>query len=153
MSGRPEFSPVPPDAPKEDRIGTAVLAMCAAAAAGVVWFSVLMLVVTRVRPESAAKTIEQVDPNAFYVNLAAYGTMLGVCFIGACAWFLLSPIPSLYRRGALSLVTVLAGWCIAMGVTYTVYALAGPGALIGAAIVFAIGAYTFRRRAILSALA
>ncbi len=153
MTDRPEFSPVPADAPKEDRIGTAVLAMCAAAAAGVVWFSVLMLMVTRARPESAAKTIEQVDPNAFYVNLAAYGTMLGVCFIGACAWFLLAPIPSLYRRGALSLVTILAGWCIAMGVTYLAYQLAGPGALIAAAIAFAVAAFALRRRSVQSALA
>jgi hypothetical protein len=148
---RPEFSPLPPDAPKEDRIGTAVLAMSAAAAAGVVWFSVLMIVVTRLRPDVAPQTIEQVDPNALYVNLAAYGTMVGVCFIGVCAWLLLAPIPSRYRRGALSLVTVLAGWCLAMGVTFVANTLAESAGLVAAAIAFAGAAFVLRRRAVQSA--
>ena len=125
--------------------------MSAAAAGGVVWFSVLMVVVTRLRPDVTPQTIEQVDPNALYVNLAAYGTMIGVCFIGVCAWILLAPIPSRYRRGALSLVTVLAGWCVAMGVTYIAHAIAGTGALVGAAIGFAGAAFMLRRRAVQSA--
>lgn len=151
MTGRPEFSPVPPDAPKEDRIGTAVLAMSAAAAAGVVWFSLLMVMVTRLRPDVAPQTIEQVDPNALYVNLAAYGTMVGVCFIGVCAWLLLAPIPSRYRRGALSLVTVLAGWCAAMGVTYVAHTVAETTGLVVAAVVFAAAAALLRRQAVQSA--
>jgi hypothetical protein len=148
---RPEFSPVPADAPKEDRIGTAALSMGSATAAGVLWFSALMVVVTQLGADSTARTIEQVDPHALYVNVAAYGTMIGVVFIGVCAWTMLAPIPSLYRRGALSLVSALGGWCVAMGATYLAYALGGIAGLAGMAIVSAIIAMVLRRRAVLSA--
>jgi hypothetical protein len=148
---RPEFSPLPPDAPKEDRIGTALLSMASAAAAGVVWFSALVLIVTQMRAGSTAQTIAQIDPHALYVNVAAYGTMLGVGFIGICAWTLLAPIPSRYRRGALAMVTALGGWCVAMGATYVAHAVAGTVALIGLAMVFAAMALFLGRRAVVSA--
>lgn len=151
MTGEPEFSPLGPDAPKEDRIGTAMLSIGAAAAAGVTWFSVLMLIVTRLRGGSTATTLEQIDPNALYVNVASYGTMFGVGFIGLCAWTLLAPIPSLYRRGALSMVAALGGWCVAMGATFLTSRLLGTAALIGLAIAFAALAVFLRGRAIVSA--
>jgi hypothetical protein len=147
----PEFSLLPPDAPKEDRIGTAMLSMEAAAAAGVVWFSVLMLIVTRLRAGATAQTLEQIDPHALYVNVGAYGTMLGILFIGVSAWTLLAPIPSAYRRGALAMVAALGGWCIAMGATYIANATMGPGALIGLAVAAAALSLFLGRRAVLSA--
>lgn len=149
----PEFSPLPPDAPTEDRIGTALLSMASAAAAGIVWFSALTLIVTRLRVGSTAQTIDQIDPHALYVNIAAYGTMLGLGFIGISAWTLLAPIPSTYRRGALSMVTALGGWCVAMGATYLAHVLAGRGALIGLAIVSTLVALFLGRRAMLSSQA
>jgi hypothetical protein len=150
VEGAPEFSPLPPDAPKEDRIGTALLSMGSATAAGMVWFSVLMLIVTHLRADSTAQTLEQIDPHALYVNIAAYGTMIGVGFIGACAWTLLAPIPSRYRRGALSVVTALGGWCVAMAATYLAHAMAGGGALAGLAIASVILALFLARQAALS---
>jgi hypothetical protein len=146
----PEFSPLPPDAPKEDRIGTALLSMGAAAAAGVVWFSGLTLMVTRLRAGSTARTLDQVDPHALYVNFAAYGTVLGLGFIGVTAWTLLAPIPSTYRRGALSMVAALGGTCVAMGATFLSHAVAGPGALVGLGIASAILALFLGRQAVLS---
>jgi hypothetical protein len=151
MTNPSEFSPLPPDAPKEDRIGTAVLSMGSATAAGVVWFSALILVVTSLRADSTAQTLAQVDPHALYVNLAAYGTMVGVAFIGVCAWILLAPIPSLYRRGALAMVTALGGWCVAMAMTYLAHSVAGNGALIGLAAAAGALALFLRQRAVLSA--
>lgn len=150
QNDEPEFSPLPPDAPKEDRIGSAVLSMGSAAAGGVVWFSALTLIVTRMRQGYTAQTIEQIDPHAGYVNVAAYGTMLGVAFIGISAWTLLAPIPSAYRRGALAMVAALGGWCIAMAATYLAHSTAGPGALIGLGVVAAALSLWLGRRAVVS---
>ncbi len=151
MSDRPEFSPLPPDAPKEDRIGTALLSMGSATAGGVVWFCCMALLVLQLRVGSTAQTLAQINPNALYVNVAAFGTMLGVGFIGVCAFTLLAPIPSLYRRGALSVVTALGGWCVAMAATFLAHAIAGGGALAGLAVASAILAFFLGRRAKLSA--
>ena len=151
VTDRPEFSPLPPDAPTEDRIGTAMLSMGSAAAAGVAWFSILTLVVTRLRPDAAPQTAAQVDPGALYVNVAAYGTMIGVAFIGITAWRMLAPIPSRYRRGALSMVAALAGWCVAMAATYVAHVAAGGAALIGLAVASAVAAVWLARRARASA--
>lgn len=153
MTAEPEFSPLGPDAPKEDRIGTALWSMGSAAAAGVVWFSVLMLLVSWLRGDTNAQTLEQIDPHDLYVNVAAYGTMAGIGFIWVVAWLLLKPIPSLYRRGALAMVAALGGWCVAMGVTFAARTIAGTAALAGVAVVFGVLALYLRRRAIASALA
>jgi crotonobetainyl-CoA:carnitine CoA-transferase CaiB-like acyl-CoA transferase len=106
--------------------------------------------VIRLRAGSTAQTLAQINPNALYVNVAAFGTMLGVGFIGVSAWTLLAPIPSLYRRGALAVVTALGGWCVAMAATFLAHATAGPGALAGLAVASAILALFLGRQAVLS---
>ena len=106
---RPEFSPVPPDAPKEDRIGTAFLAMGAAAAGAVTWFALLTLIQSHLIEGSTIRSIAQVNPDSADVNFVVYGTVLGLGLTALTAWLLLRAIPSSYRRGALAMVSALAG--------------------------------------------
>jgi hypothetical protein len=110
--GRPEFSPVPSDAPTEDRIGTAVLAMEAAAATAIAWFATLTWIQTRLLSGSTVKSVAEINPHSFDVNFMVYGSVLGMAFAGCTAWILMAPIPSSYRRGGLSMVAAFAGTVI-----------------------------------------
>ncbi len=147
----PEFSPLPLDAPTEDRIGTAMLAMGSAAAAGLTWFALLTLTQTFLVIGSTAQTVAQVNPNAGYVNFMVYGTVVGLGFVGLTAWRLLAPIPSTYRRGALSMVAALGGTSFAMIATLVLYQLWGRMALIALAFVALALALWLGRRARISA--
>jgi Co/Zn/Cd efflux system component len=147
---RPDFSLLPPDAPKEDRIGTAFLAMGSAAAAAVAWFSGLTLIQTRLVVGSTARTITQINPNSPDVNFMVYGTVLGLGFTGVSAWLLMAAIPSTYRRGALAMVAALAGTSLAMVATLVLYQFTGRPALIALGIVSVTIALWLGRRAILS---
>lgn len=151
MADGPEFSPLPADAPKEDRIGTAFLAMSSAAAGSVAWFSALTLIQTQLLAGSTVQTIAQIDPNAPDVNFMVYGTVLGLGFTGASAWILMAAIPSTYRRGALAMVAALGGTSIAMVATLVLYQLGGRAALIGLGVVSVALAFGLGRRAVLSA--
>lgn len=151
MTDGPEFSPLPPDAPKEDRIGTAFLAMSSAAIGSVAWFSALTVIQTHLVAGSTAQTVAQINPNAPDVNFMVYGTVLGLGFTGTSAWILMSAIPSTYRRGALAMVAALGGTSLAMISTLLVYQWAGRGALTALGVL-AIGiAVWLGRRAVLSA--
>ncbi|HEY3935671.1 MAG TPA: hypothetical protein VGL65_13750 [Gemmatimonadales bacterium] len=132
---RPEFSPVGPDAPKEDRISTALLAMGAAAAASCVWFAVLTLIQSYARERSTARSAAQVDPHSADVNFVVYGLVLGLGFTAVTAWLLLAPIPSSYRRGALAMVAGLGGTSLAMVATWILYGVAGRPALAALGVV------------------
>jgi hypothetical protein len=147
---RPEFSPLGPDAPKEDRIGTALLAMSSAAAAAVAWFSALTLLQTHLVAGSTARSIAQISPNAPDVNFMVYGTVLGLGFTGVGAWMLMAAIPSTYRRGALAMVAALAGTSVAMVATLVLYQFGGRAALIALGIVSVTIALWLGRRAVLS---
>ena len=151
MTDGPEFSPLPPDAPKEDRIGTAFLAMSSAAMGSVAWFSALTVIQTHLVAGSTAQTVAQINPNAPDVNFMVYGTVLGIGFTGVGAWILMAAIPSTYRRGALAMVAALGGTSLAMVATLLVYQWAGRGALTSLGVL-AIGiAFWLGRRAALSA--
>ncbi|MGH7583325.1 MAG: hypothetical protein ACREL5_08890 [Gemmatimonadales bacterium] len=145
---RPEFSPVPPDAPKEDRIGTAFLAMGAAAAGAVTWFSLLTLIQSHLIEGSTIRSIAQVNPDSADVNFVVYGTVLGLGLTALTAWLLLHPIPSSYRRGALSMVSALAGATLGMTATWLGYQVAGRRALIALAIVSIVIAVWLARRSV-----
>lgn len=151
MTDGPEFSPLPPDAPKEDRIGTAFLAMSSAAAGSVAWFSALTVIQTHLVAGSRAQTIAQINPNAPDVNFMVYGTVLGLGFTGMSAWVLMAKIPSTYRRGALAMVAALGGTSLAMIATILVYQSAGRGALTGLGVVSVVAAFWLGHRAALSA--
>jgi hypothetical protein len=151
MTNGPEFSPLPPDAPKEDRIGTAFLAMSAAASGSVAWFSALTLIQTHLVAGSTARTVAQINPNAPDVNFMVYGTVLGLGFTGMSAWILMAAIPSTYRRGALAMVAALGGTSLAMIATLVVYQGAGRGALAALGVVAIAAAFWLGRRAVLSA--
>lgn len=151
MTDGPEFSPLPPDAPKEDRIGTAFLAMSSAAIGSVAWFSALTIIQTHLVAGSTAQTVAQINPNAPDVNFMVYGTVLGLGFTGVCAWILMAAIPSTYRRGALAMVAALGGTSLAMVATLLVYQWAGRRALTTLGVVAIATAVWLGRRAVLSA--
>ena len=151
MTGRPEFPAVPPDAPKEDRIGTAFLSMSSAAAAAVAWFSVLTLIQSRLVAGSTITSVAQINPDAPDVNFMVYGTVTGLGFTGVCAWLLMAAIPSSYRRGALAMVAALGGTSLAMVATLLAFQAGGATALAGLAMVSAAAAVWLARRAVLSA--
>jgi hypothetical protein len=142
----PEFSPLPSDAPTEDRIGTALLSMGSAAAASVTWFSILTFIGARLAAGETVRSAAQINPNAGYVNFLVYGTVLGLGLTGVTAWLLLAPIPSTYRRGALAMVAALGGTSLAMVATYMVDQLIGRTALPGvAALALAMSLWLGRR--------
>ena len=145
------FSPLGPDAPTEDRIGTAFLAMSSAAAASVAWFSALTLIQTRLVAGSTVQSVAQLDPNSPDVNFMVYGTVLGLGFTGTTAWMLMAAIPSTYRRGALAMVAALGGTSLAMVATLLLYQAAGTPALMGLGIAALAMAIWLGRRAVLSA--
>ena len=150
-SDEPEFSPVPSDAPTEDRIGTAMLSMGSAAAASVTWFAILTFIGARLAAGSTAQSVAQINPNAGYVNFLVYGAVLGLGLTGVSAWLLLAPIPSTYRRGALAMVAALGGTSLAMVATYMVDQLIGRMALIGLAVFSLAIAFWLGRCAVVSA--
>lgn len=118
-AGNPsEFSPLLPDAPTEDRIGTAVLAMEGGAAAGVAWFAMLTYIQTHLVAGSTATRIEDVDRQSFDVNFMAFGLVVGIAFAGCVAWALMGSIPSSYRRGGLSMVAAFVATVLGMGLTF-----------------------------------
>ena len=145
---RPEFSPVPSDAPTEDRIGTAVLAMEAGAAAAIAWFAALTFIQTRLLVDSTVTTVAEIDPRSFDVNFMVYGSVLGIAFAGFTTWLLMASVPSSYRRGGLSMVAALGG--TVLGAMLTVPGRSVPTALLGLAVAAGALAAWFGRRAIRS---
>jgi len=109
--------------------------MGAAAAGAVCWFSLLTLIQLRLVEHSGARTIAQIDPNSADVNFLVYGTVLGIAVTGLVAWLLLHPVPSTYRRGALAMVSALAGTTLGMALTWFGFQVVGRPALIGLAMV------------------
>jgi hypothetical protein len=148
---RPEFSPVGPDAPKEDRIGTALLAMGSAAAASCLWFAILTIIQSYAREHSTVRSAAQVNPHSADVNFVVYGMMLGLAFTAVTAWLLMWPIPSTYRRGALAMVAGLGGTSLAMVATWMLYGAAGRPALVALAIVSVVIALWLAWRSAVSA--
>jgi len=144
----PEFSPLLPDAPHVDRIGTAVLAMEAGAATAVAWFATLTFIQTRLLANSTATTVAEIDPNSFDVNFMIYGSVLGIAFAGCTAWMLMATVPSSYRRGGLSMVATLGG--TVLGALLTVPGRTIPAALLGLAAAAAALAVWLGRRAVRS---
>jgi hypothetical protein len=146
--GRPEFSPVPDDAPTTDRIGTAVLAMEAAAAAAIGWFALLAYVQTRLLVGSTARSVSEIDPHSFDVNFMVYGSVVGLAMAGCTSWLLMGSIPSSYRRGGLSMVAAFAGSVV--GAMITVPGRRAPLSLLAVALVALGAAVLLGRRAVRS---
>ncbi len=146
MADEPPVSPNPlgADAPTEDRVGLAVIAVLAAVAAAVAWFSILTFMVSGLRPTGGPA---QIDTSAAYVNLFLYGLLGGLMCTGATAWFLMAPIDSNFRRGGLAIVAALFGFLVSMGVTFLANELLGGTALLGVALVGLVVAVVLGRRA------
>jgi hypothetical protein len=120
--------------------------MATGAVAVVAWFAVLTFLSTRLAATVTVRTIADVDPDAAYVNFLIYGSVLGVAFGGVMSWWMMSGIPSSYRRGGLSLVSAFAGAVLAGVLTVLAKELAGPVGLIGlAALVVPALALLMRR--------
>lgn len=152
MTNPSEFSPLGPDAPKEDRIDTALLAMGAGAAGAVVWFAVLTLIQTHLLTQSTVKSVSEIDPHSFDVNFLIYGALLGVAFAAVVAWTLMFSIPSSYRRGGLSLVAAFGGTVLAGILTYVGRATGGVSMLAAIAIFFALLGIWLGRRAVVTSV-
>jgi hypothetical protein len=148
VSDGPEFSPLPPDAPTEDRIGTAVQAMAAGTAAAVAWLAVLTFVQTRFLAASTATSVGELDPHSFDVNFMAFGIVVGMAFAGCTTWFLMASIPSSYRRGGLSMVAAFAG--TVLGGLLTLPGHEHPAWLPALAVLAGVVSAWFGRRAIRS---
>jgi hypothetical protein len=146
--GRPEFSPLPDDAPTTDRIGTAVLAMEGAAATAIGWFALLAFIQTRLLLGSTARNVGEIDPHSFDVNFMVYGSVLGLAVAGCTSWLLMGSIPSSYRRGGLSMVAAFAG--SVAGAIITVPARGEPLVLLGVGVVALGAAVLLGRRAVRS---
>lgn len=78
--------------------------------------------------------------------LLVAGTLLGLLVAAGLAWYLLAPIGSIYRRGALALVSSFAT-VLLMLVCLPVRLLLGPPGLVGLAALLAALAVLLARRA------
>jgi hypothetical protein len=87
-----------------DPIRLALLAMGSGMAFGLGVVSLTVLGVDLLRPVTPPPAIA--TGPAFY--LLVFGTVVGLVAAGLVTWWLLDPIPSVYRRGGLSLVTGFA---------------------------------------------
>ena len=98
----------------------AVAAMGAAVAFGLAVVGATVLGVDLLRHAAPAAAPELGPP----LYLLFFGTIAGLLLAGVVAWRLLSPILSIYRRGALSVVSAFAT-VLAMLVCIPVHQLAG----------------------------
>lgn len=84
-----------------DPVRLALLAMGSGMAFGLAAVSLVVLGVDLLRPAAPAPTLAA-GP-AFY--LLVLGTLAGLILAGVVTWRLLAPVPSIYRRGGLSVVS------------------------------------------------
>ena len=84
-----------------DPVRLALLAMGSGMAFGLAAVSLVVLGVDLLRPAAPAPTVAA-GP-AFY--LLVLGTLAGLILAGVVTWRLLAPVPSIYRRGGLSVVS------------------------------------------------
>jgi hypothetical protein len=113
-----------------DPIRLALLAMGSGMAFGLTAVSLTVLGVDLVRPATPPPSLA--TGPAFY--LLVFGTLGGLVLAGVVAWRLLAPIPSLYRRGGLSLVTGFAT-VLPMLLCMVANQVAGRAGLAGLALV------------------
>lgn len=74
------------------------------------------------------------------------GTLAGIAIAGLLAWWLLSPLHSVYRRGGLALVSAFASFMIATVVCFLINeALGRPGLAGVVAISLALSLFLARR--------
>jgi hypothetical protein len=85
------------------------------------------------------------DPGGREGTILLGGTLLGVVIGGGSTWTLLAPLPSMFRRGGLSMVAGFAAFAVSL-LSMPVYAAFGRTGLLGLAGVAAIGALWFGRR-------
>jgi hypothetical protein len=119
-----------------DPIRLALLAMGAGVAFGVAVISATTIGVDLLK--AAAPTAPAAAGPPLF--LLFFGTLAGLVLAGLVAWRLLAPIPSIYRRGGLSVVsglaTVLPMWlCVPVN---QAAGRAGLAALSGAALLLAL---------------
>lgn len=131
-------TPPPPlisDQATEDQVGLAVRALGAAFCTAIGWLGLITWTTLRVAGPEAAAPAGQIDPNAAHVNLLLYGFSACLAITGLVGWWLLRPVGSTWRRGALTMVGVLGGISLAMLATFLARELGGTPALLGTAII------------------
>src|SRR5437868_960072 len=110
-------------------------------ALGLLLITATLLVVEALRSNGGAAAVEQ----SFYILVG--GTLGGVGLAGYAAWYLLSPVPSTYRRGGLSMVCGFAT-VILMLICMPVYELLGRSGLYSLLLVCGAVAALLGRRAL-----
>jgi hypothetical protein len=142
----PSPNPLAEDAPDDDRVGLAANAMAAAMAVAVAAISLVAFATRRAAANSGITSRENIV-DSLAVNIVIYGTVAGVFVAGGVAWVLMKPIDSNYRRGGLSMVGAFGGFLLSVILTMLVRGLLSDTALPGLALVAALIAVFFARRA------
>jgi hypothetical protein len=131
-----------------DQVPLAAWSMFAGVMASVAWLGVITWITQRIGRGTTATSVEQLDPGALHVNLLLYGTVAGLAVAGALAYWLMSPIASLWRRGGIAVVSALAGLCVGMLVTFVARETGGELALALLPVPALLVAWWAGRRAI-----
>ena len=120
-SGRtapPSPHPLGDDAPERDQVALAGRAVLAAISFAVAWLAAVAWLTLALVGDGGPASREHIDTSAPYVDALLYGVFLGLPVTAALAWRLLSPINDTWRRGALSVVSVLGGYSLGMVLTF-----------------------------------
>lgn len=132
----------------EDQVPVATSAMMAGAAAAVAWAAlVIWVALLTVAPGGGPSSLDRFDPDATYANIILFG-LIPTPFVAAfTSWLLMLRLAATWRRGALVLVSVMAGVVLAMIATFVVREAVGRHGLLGLAVAMAALAVWSARRA------
>ncbi len=140
MSTPPAPPPASPNplgdaAATEDQVPLAAAAMVAGAAAAVTWAAlVIWIALLSLPPGGGPGSLAQFDPDATYANIILFG-LIPTPFVAAfTCWLLMLRIEANWRRGALVMVSVMAGVVVAMITTFVARQAFGRHGLLGLAL-------------------
>lgn len=117
-----------------DLFALGVRALGFAAAVGATAITLVLWGVQTLVPPTATPNPAPTAGPAFY--LLVLGTPAAMALAGATCWFLLRPVESLFRRGALSMVSAFLSFLVAL-LTLPANALYGRAGLLGTSLLFA----------------
>lgn len=113
-----------------------------AAAVGATAITLVLWSVQTLVPAATTPDAGPVAGPAFY--LLVLGTPAAMALAGITCWFLLRPVQSLFRRGALSVVAAFLSFLVSL-VTLPANALYGRAGLLAASLGFALTMVLFGR--------
>ncbi|MGH7591589.1 MAG: hypothetical protein ACREL2_09125 [Gemmatimonadales bacterium] len=113
-----------------------------AASVGATAIALVLWGVQTLVPAATTPNAGPVAGPAFY--LLVLGTPAAMALAGATCWFLLRPVQSLFRRGALSVVSAFLAFVVSL-ITLPANALFGRLGLLTASLLFAVVMVLFGR--------